>query len=170
MNKEYYKQQYINALERIKQKLIALGVDVFDGTAITYEFEKSADAEEVAGYYIYNEGDNALNQWRMSTEDIEMTSLDKTVTKILERLYENKGIELKELLGDTFFTYCLEFGGMGIVKADSPEDAERKVREAYIKHNGKAYEPFTETINIYELDNGDNWFADSPDVLELLHE
>ena len=53
-------------------------------------------------------------------------------------------------------------GGKGIVKADSSEEAERKVRESYKKHG---YEDTSEEVYIYEI-----WqkpFEDSPDVIEI---
>lgn len=88
--KEEYKQIYINRLEEIKKELISEGVDISDGTAITYEFDDTANAEEVVGYYITCEGDNALKQWRFNTDGIEdsFTEQDKKITKILETLYE----------------------------------------------------------------------------------
>lgn len=77
-------------------------------------------------------------------------------------------MNFKELLNGDYWLYYLEDGGVGIVKADSSDEAERKVREAYAKHSGNNGE-FTEQIGIYEFD-GSNWFEDSPDVFEVVSE
>lgn len=68
---------------------------------------------------------------------------------------------LKELTNGDYWYYVIEDGGRGIVKADSPEDAEIKVRNAYKKHGGLS--EYT-TVEIY----GDIcYFDDSPDVIEI---
>lgn len=89
-DKQYYINTYLESLKRIEKELIEMGADVSDGTAITYEFDNVANAEEVAGFYVYNEGDNALKQWRMNTKGIDLTLQDVKVTGILEKLYEPK--------------------------------------------------------------------------------
>lgn len=64
------------------------------------------------------------------------------------------------------FCYTLSDGGIGIVIADNPEEAEEKVRAAYSKHGG--YENGNMdciTINVFEL--YDKPFEDAPDVLEI---
>lgn len=73
----------------------------------------------------------------------------------------NRHIENGEL-----FCYTLSDGGIGIVIADSPEEAEKKVHAAYSKHGG--YENGNMdgiTINVFELDQKP--FEDAPDVLEI---
>ena len=63
--------------------------------------------------------------------------------------------------GDYWY-YEWEDGGKGIVKANSSEEAEHKVRESYKKHG---YENTSEEVYIYEI-----WqkpFEDSPDVIEI---
>ena len=54
----------------------------------------------------------------------------------------------------------------GIVKADTEEEAEQKVREAYKKHsiNFDEYIPI-----IIRPKTESNWFADCPDVLEVYY-
>lgn len=88
--KEEYKKIYFDRLKEVERELIEEGVDVSDGTAISYKFDETANAEEVIGFYIACEGDNALNQWRFNTDGIEndFTEQDKEVTRILEALYE----------------------------------------------------------------------------------
>lgn len=65
-----------------------------------------------------------------------------------------KNIWLYEILGESW----------GVVKADTKEEAEQKVREAYKKHD-TGYDEDTPVI-IKSKDNG-NWFADAPDVIEV---
>lgn len=72
-----------------------------------------------------------------------------------------------ELVNRNYWCYILEEGGTGIVKAgivkaESYEEAERKVREAYTKHSN---DPFTEKIEIYKIYQKP--YDDVPDVLEL---
>lgn len=73
----------------------------------------------------------------------------------------NRHIENGEL-----FCYTLSDGGIGIVIADSPEEAEKKVHAAYSKHGG--YENgymASDIINVFELEQKP--FEDAPDVLEI---
>ena len=70
---------------------------------------------------------------------------------------------LNKLVNGNYWCYILEEGGAGIVKAESSEEAERKVREAYTKHG--YYNPFTEEIRIYEIYQKP--YDDAPDVLEI---
>lgn len=67
-----------------------------------------------------------------------------------------------ELVNGNYWFYVLEEGGSGIVRAESSEEAERKVREAYTKHSA---DPFTEEIKIYEIYQKP--YDDAPDVLEI---
>lgn len=67
-----------------------------------------------------------------------------------------------ELVNGNYWCYILEEGGIGIVRAESSEEAERKVREAYTKHTTS---PFTEEIKIYEIYQKP--YDDAPDVLEI---
>ena len=67
-----------------------------------------------------------------------------------------------ELVNGDYWYYVLEEGGAGIVRAESSEEAERKVREAYTKH---CDDPFTEEIKIYEIYQKP--YDDAPDVLEI---
>lgn len=75
--------------------------------------------------------------------------------------------EIIKLIQDgTLWYYTLEDGGTGIVIADSPEEAEEKVRAAYSKHGG--YEDGnldSVKINIWEIYQ--KHFDDAPNVLEI---
>ena len=69
-------------------------------------------------------------------------------------------METKDLYG-----YQIEDLAMGIVKANSEEEARRKVYEAYTKHND-CFDPYNDDVAIWKIDE-DSWFSDSPDVLEV---
>lgn len=71
---------------------------------------------------------------------------------------------LSILANGDYWYYEWETGGKGIVKADSYEEAEKKVRESYAKHSG-GYDNSAEELYIYEI-----WmkpFDDAPDVIEI---
>ena len=53
----------------------------------------------------------------------------------------------------------------GVVKAKNKEEAEYKVKEAYRKHDTSFNEHTPIIIKSYNEEN--NWFPDSPDVLEV---
>ena len=64
------------------------------------------------------------------------------------------------------WTYTLSDGGIGIVIANSSEEAYEKVKDAYIKHGGYENGNLNGVeINIFELDQAP--FADAPDVFEI---
>ena len=69
---------------------------------------------------------------------------------------------LKELANGNYFCYVIEDGGMGIVKADNPEDAERKVRDGYTKHSSLSKSTEISIYDIYQTP-----FDDAPDVIEI---
>lgn len=83
------KQQYADLYTKKMNELVSKWKDDpnYDGTQATYEFEEVANTEEVVGYYVFNEGDNALKQWLQNIEGIELTDQDKKVTEILKELY-----------------------------------------------------------------------------------
>ena len=69
---------------------------------------------------------------------------------------------LKELANGNYFCYVIEDGGLGIVKADNPEEAEQKVREGYKKHGSLSDNTKVEIYDIYQEP-----FDDVPDVIEI---
>lgn len=85
-NRNYYESVYQKRMDEIYKEMKEENVEDID-CACTIEFDQTANAEEVVGYYLVNEGDNALVRWRENTENIEMTEQDKAVTEILERLF-----------------------------------------------------------------------------------
>lgn len=87
MTKKDYVNKYLTRMQVIESML--KDIPGYDGTQASYEFDETATAEEVVGYYIYNETDNALNQWLTNIKGLELTEQDKEVTKILLKLYRN---------------------------------------------------------------------------------
>lgn len=65
-------------------------------------------------------------------------------------------IYLYEILGESW----------GIVIADSKEQAKEKVKSAYQKHD-TSYSEHTPVHIIKATEAENNWFSDSPDVLEV---
>lgn len=64
------------------------------------------------------------------------------------------------------YAYRIEELAVGIVKADSYEDARAKVKVAYLKHNNE-YDPERDCIELKEIVENDSWFSDNPDVVEV---
>lgn len=85
-NRSYYESKYESRMDEIYRELKETDMEDID-YACTMEFDETANAEEVVGYYLANYGDNALKDWRANTEGIEMTEQDKVVTEILEQLF-----------------------------------------------------------------------------------
>ena len=87
-NRSYYESKYENRMDEIYREL--QDEDLEDlGYACTIEFDETANAEEVVGYYLVNEGTNALRQWLDNIDGIDLTAQDKEVTKILRKLDKN---------------------------------------------------------------------------------
>jgi hypothetical protein len=87
-SKEYYAELYNNRMtELVEQFKDEPG---YDGTQATYEFDETCNAEQIVGFYVVNEGDNALNQWLENIEGIDLTEQDLEVTRILKGLYSTK--------------------------------------------------------------------------------
>lgn len=87
-NKSYYESIYENRMKEIYEKVLEEYLEDINYDC-TMEFDKTCNAEEVVGYYLVNEGVNALRQWMDNIEDIDLTEQDKEVTRILEELDKN---------------------------------------------------------------------------------
>ncbi len=87
MSKEYYANLYDARMNYLVNKF-KTDPDDMDGTAASYEFDKTATVEEWVGFYVLNEGDNALKQWYENTEGVELSKNDKKIQAILETLYK----------------------------------------------------------------------------------
>ena len=64
------------------------------------------------------------------------------------------------------YAYRIEELAIGIVKAESYEDAREKVKAAYLKHND-CFDSERDFIEIKEIAEDDSWFSDNPDVVEV---
>lgn len=64
------------------------------------------------------------------------------------------------------YAYRIKELAVGIVKAESYEDARKKVKAAYLKHNN-CYDPERDFIEIKEIAENDSWFSDNSDVIEI---
>ena len=93
-NKEYYIQKYEDRMDEIYRGLKEEGVEDID-YACTMEFDQTANAEEVVGYYFVNCEWNPLKAWLENTEHIEMTEQDKKVTEIFESLTRQQNYYFK---------------------------------------------------------------------------
>ena len=87
-NREYYVLKYEDRMDEIYREL--RDTDVEDiGYACTMEFDQTANAEEVVGYYLINYEWNPLEAWLDNIEGIDLTEQDNEVTRILEELDKN---------------------------------------------------------------------------------
>lgn len=64
------------------------------------------------------------------------------------------------------YAYRIEKLAVGIVKAESYEDAREKVKAAYLKHND-CFDLETDFIELKEVAENDSYFSDHPDVIEV---
>lgn len=87
-NRSYYESIYENRMDEIYREMSEEYLEDID-YACTMEFDETANAEEVVGYYLVNEGTNAFKQWMENIEGIDMTEQDKEVTRLLEELDRN---------------------------------------------------------------------------------
>lgn len=94
MDKEYYEEIWNRfwdrCLDSAKAELSELGIDPSMDLVIdtaTEIFEESANAEQIAGYYIVYHKEDALKDWKTNTEGIRFSEKDNEIDKILEALY-----------------------------------------------------------------------------------
>ena len=88
--RSYYEKCYEDRMKRIAAEI---GTD--DAST---EFDQTANTDEVVGYYLINEGDNAYETWCMNTAHLtELTQQDKDVTLILEHLNALNMAPVKEI-------------------------------------------------------------------------
>ncbi len=64
------------------------------------------------------------------------------------------------------YAYRIEELAVGIVRAESYEDAREKVKAAYLKHND-CFDLERDVVEINEIAEDDSWFSDNPDVIEI---
>jgi hypothetical protein len=64
------------------------------------------------------------------------------------------------------YVYRIEELAVGIVKAESYEDAREKVKAAYLKHND-CFNSERDFVELEKIAENDSWFGDNPDVIEI---
>lgn len=64
------------------------------------------------------------------------------------------------------YAYRIEELAVGMVKAESYEDAREKVKAAYLKHND-CFDSEIDFIELKKIVKNDSWFSDNPDVIEI---
>ena len=64
------------------------------------------------------------------------------------------------------YAYRIEELAVGMVKAESYEDAREKVKAAYLKHND-CFNSERDFIELEKIVKNDSWFGDNPDVIEI---
>lgn len=64
------------------------------------------------------------------------------------------------------YAYRIEELAVGMVKAESYEDAREKVKAAYLKHND-CFNSESDFIELKKIVENDSWFSDHPDVIEI---
>lgn len=84
-NREYYILKYEDRMDEIYRELVNTDVEDID-YACTMEFDQTANAEEVVGYYLINYEWNPLKGWLENIEGIDLTEQDEEVTRILTEL------------------------------------------------------------------------------------
>ena len=92
------------------------------------------------------------------------------VMKTLERVYKNYYFIIRGVLNmldiTNLYAYRIEELAVGIVKAESYEDAREKVKAAYLEHND-CFDSERDFIELKEIAENDSWFSDNPDVVEV---
>ncbi len=95
--RQYYKQAYNKRMEEITAEVRKSGSADYKYDA-SIEFDQTANTNEVVGYYLVNEGDNAYEVWCMNTAHLtELTQQDKDVTGILKHLNDLNMAPVKEV-------------------------------------------------------------------------
>lgn len=64
------------------------------------------------------------------------------------------------------YAYRIDELAVGMVKAESYEDAREKVKAAYLKHND-CFDSERDFIELGKIMENDSWFSDHPDVIEI---
>lgn len=64
------------------------------------------------------------------------------------------------------YAYRIDELAIGMVKAESYEDAREKVKTAYLKHND-CFNSERDFIELKKIVENDSWFSDNPDVIEI---
>ena len=86
MSKEFYIEAYSKKWDEcLKEAERKNAKDVSE--AATYIFEETANANEIVGYYLVYDRENALKDWKSNTDGINMSEQDLEVDRILTQLF-----------------------------------------------------------------------------------
>lgn len=83
---EEYKRNYEEKIKSMVEYYTERG-DSDPYYSASMEFDETATAEDVVGYYLSVEGDNALNQWRENIAGTQLSEKDAEITALLAALY-----------------------------------------------------------------------------------
>lgn len=129
--KEYYKNLYEERINNLYEYFKEQG-QTDPGYCVTIEFDETGTAEEVVGYYICNEGDDALKAWYGNTEHLKengnFDKQDEEVEAILKSLYKTK-------------KYRVYANSISQVYLDVYADSEEEAKEIADKADGGDYTP-----------------------------
>ena len=99
------------------------------------------------------------------SDEVIFDAYDNTVFTEDDFTVVRKGV-LNILDITNLYAYRIEELAVGIVKAESYEDAREKVKAAYLKHND-CFDSERDFIELKEIAENDSWFSDNPDVVEV---
>ncbi len=100
LSKEYYQNLYNTKYDILYNHFVEEGVSD-PGSAASESFDEDASTDEVVGYYIETEGDDAYKTWMSNLLFYQNsgkvpTKKDKEVTRILEQLYPVEAANYQE--------------------------------------------------------------------------
>ena len=102
-DKSYYlnkfKDKYAKCEKEVRNEAWQEGVE-YDSSYAQERFDEECNAEDIVGYYINYEGDDALKTWRENIEGRVITDEIREVTRILEYLYDSEtyALSAKDIL------------------------------------------------------------------------
>lgn len=142
--------------------------------AVQEEWEKMRIAYQIRYARMYKKvkdnefnTDNHVALLEMSYVLIEVFGLTDKQVQEIERNDGLTNADLEAMLDITnLYAYRIEELAVGIVKAESYEDAREKVKAAYLKHND-CFDLERDFIELKEIAEDDSWFSDHPDVAEI---
>lgn len=92
MNDIMTKEEYAKIYTKRINELIDKWKDDpdYDGTQATCEFEDTCTVDEIVGFYIACENEQALMRWKENINGLDLSEKDLVVNKILEELYSDE--------------------------------------------------------------------------------
>lgn len=92
------------------------------------------------------------------------TMMDIVLQKTISSVVRKGVLNMLDIIN--LYAYRIEELAVGIVKAESYEDAREKVKAAYLKHND-CFDSERDFIELKEITENDSWFSDNSDVVEV---